>query len=836
MRIRKMASFAVAAAMMIGSTSAVFASDFTPAETYDTGERAYTGQPVTTAKVGDGSGETISTDEYAGVEGKDYTDEGYYTYNDFLPKITGLNWDPLSWETTDDGNVASMIDIGFYEFVPNPTLDGYSVVPEMAAALPVDVTDSYVGSYGVEEGDTSKAYRIALNPDACWENGEKITADDYVYSMQQQLNPKMMNRRADSFYSGNFNIVNAKNYLYAGQLQYSLITDTAGAEVEAGNTVYIDMWGFWGMEGMTDADGNECPQYVACDDDTMYRDLNVGDSAADEAWVSGAYLYNTYFAPGCPYEDYGTQYCYTAAMGEEVSWDDVGLVKIDDYTIDLIFVDPIPQPAFNLPYSMAIMTWLVYQPLYESCKTFYDANGNEVDSEDEAATVTTNYCTSLDTSIGYGPYKMTYYELDKQITYERNDNWYGYSDGRHLGQYQADRIVWQAIEEHATALMSFLSGEIDEVSLQADDMDSYASSDYIVYEPQDYTTKISFNTDYEKLLEHGTNSQVVVIDEFREAFAFALDRQTFATAYTSAGTAGYGMLNTMYVYDPFSGAAYRDSEAAKIALLNTYGVSYGEGTDYATVDEAYDAMTGYDMDKAHELMAVAYDKAVAAGIYDGESPITIDFRVYQSDDIYVQMFNYLNTQLQEACVGSGFEGKVSLTMTVDADYYNTMYSGGADMIFTTWGGAAFAPFQILAQVYCDASDGSGNQMEVGFDTSAVELTMNVDGTDITDTLQNWAFWANLQDVPTLDEKLGKFSDYDSATQCAFYANAEACFLHYYVTTPLYYRNVASLYSQKINYVTNTYIQQVGFGGVRHMTFNYTDDEWAGYTAANTLQY
>ena len=45
---------------------------------------------------------------------------------------------------------------------------------------------------------------------------------------------------------------------------------------------------------------------------------------------------------------------------------------------------------------------------------------------------------SLETSIGYGPYNLTYFELDKQYTFERNENWYGYTDGKHLGQFQTD--------------------------------------------------------------------------------------------------------------------------------------------------------------------------------------------------------------------------------------------------------------------------------------------------------------------------------------------------------------------------------------------------------------
>ena len=829
--MRKLLSITLALVLFMLSSVYAFAEEFTPADSYDTGERAFTGRPVTTvAKEGE-SGGTVTTDIFQNEEGLDYTDEAVYTYNSYMAEIVNLDWNPHTWETSDDSAILSMLTTSFYEFRINSDKTGYSIVPEMAADYPVDVTAEYVGSYGVEEGETSKAWRIALNQDATWENGEKITADDYMYSMEQQLNPKMLNRRADSYYSGEFSIVNAKNYLYAGGTVYNNIETTVD---ETEGDVYIDMWGFWGLQGCVDEEGNECPQYVLVTDEVKYRDAAVAEGE-DGDWISAKEIYEGYFASGAPYESYGASYCYTASTAESVSFDEVGLVKVDDYTIDIILEAPVSEASFYLPYYLGT-PWIVYKPLYEECKTFYDADGKEVETEEEADTITTDYCTSLDKTIGYGPYKMTYFELDKQITFERNEEWYGYRDGKHLGMYQTDRVVRQAVKEHATRLMMFLSGELDVSDLTADDMASYASSDYIQYEPQSYTTKITFNTMYDKLLEHGTNSQILVIDEFRKAIAFALDRDYFATSYTSAGTAGFGMLNSMYVYDPFSGGLYRDSEDAKAALLDIYGLTWGEDGEYATIDEAYEAMTGYDMAKAQELMAEAYDKAVAAGIYDGESEIVIDFRMYQADEIYQKMYNYLNGQLQEATTGTPFEGKVSFSMTVDADYYETMYSGGADVIFTTWGGASMSPFSMIAQCYTDAADGSGNQMEIGFDTEAIMMTINVDGNDVTDSLHNWAEWANNKDPEAIASAIGMFADYDYATKCAFFSNIEECYLSYYATTPLYYRNVASLYSQKINYPVDTYLQLVGFGGYDTITYNYDDDAWAEYIEANELVY
>ena len=221
------------------------------------------------------------------------------------------------------------------------------------------MTAEYVGSYGVAEGDSAKAWRIALNPNAVWENGEKITADDYIYSMQQLLNPKMLNRRADSFYDGDFSIVNAKNYLYAGQIAYAALGDGNAAELlEAGDDVFLDMHGFWGLAGCVDADGNECPQYVSVTDEVMYRDVAVEDETADEAWVSAKYMYETYLAEGAPYAAYAPEYLATASRMEGAPWDEVGLKKVDDYTIDIILEAPVAEASFYVPYNLS-GNWLV---------------------------------------------------------------------------------------------------------------------------------------------------------------------------------------------------------------------------------------------------------------------------------------------------------------------------------------------------------------------------------------------------------------------------------------------------------------------------------------------
>ena len=821
---RRPLSVALTAAMVLAMGSMSWA-DETEDQQYTTdGNTVYAGS-VTTQEGEDGAGE-LNYNVYKGEEGKDYTDEKVYTYNDYIAGTTNMKWGTVNWETNEDSYVLSKITSGFYNFYLNDTKDGWAIGCDMASELPVDVTSDYVGSYGIEEGDTAKAWKITLNPDACWEDGTPINADSYIYSYQQLLDPIMLNRRADSLYAGDFQIYGAKNYVYQGRTSFNALGESVEDYLANGgdeSQLYIDVTSFWNV---TAEDGS---QYVSITDETPIRDEAVEDENADEAYVSGKYLYETYLAPGASNADSAADYVGTMQAYEaDYSFDNVGIFKTGDYEIVFVTTSPVASPDYYVPYNLS-STYLVYEDLWESCKTYFNSNGDQVDADsDDIASITTNYGTSAEKTMSFGPYRLDYFELDKQITFTRNDNWFGYKDGKHTGMYQADNISCQVIAEQSTALLAFLNGEIDNVSLVASDMSTYGSSDYIRYTPQSYTTKLTFNTDLAKTTERGT--QILTNLNFRKAFSYAIDRNTFAASYTSAGTAGFGMLNNLYVYDPYTGATYRDSEGAKEALCNLYGMTWGEDGDYEDLDEAYEAITGYDITYAQSLMQQAYDECTADGLYDGESSVEIELRVYQSDDVYVQMFNYLNSCLQAACEGTGFEGKVSMKMVVDADYYETNYSGGADMIFTTWGGATYSPWTVLYECYCDASDGSGQQMEYGFDTSAINVVIDVDGATFTQPLQTWALWADgdVNTVLTSDDgsvTLDAFADYSYDTEAEIYGKLEYALLSYYTTTPLYYRNSGSLVSQKGDYAVTQYVDLVEFGGIEYYTFDYDDTEW-----------
>ncbi len=777
-----------------------------------------------------------------------------YTLHDYLGATTSLNWNPLSWETSDDSSVLSYLSMGFYDYQVNDTKDGYVVVPEMAESLPTDVTSQYVGSYGITTGETNKAFQIKLNKNAKWQDGTLIKADDYIYSMQQQLDSEQMNRRADSYYGGDFSIVNAKNYLYSGKEAFT----TAMVSTDYGDDEYVDPanfttnsdgdylvnglrmavnlgsggnWGDYGLTAYFNAeylpeatynvlkDNADSSGFVVMNATTLaaLQDLiavlHGYENAAAYAEAKGSYAY----------QEWEEMAFYGVTM-DVTSWDDVGLFKLDDYTIVVVLEKELENPNFYLPYHLS-STWLVNKTLYEASWTT-SADGTRVNK----------YNTTLENTISYGPYKLTYFEADKQLKFERNENWCGYSEDKHKGQYQTTNIVLDVISDHKTALLAFLQGNLSGIGMQSDDLDTYGNSKYLMYTPQSYTTKITFNTDAAALAERqaeGENKLLLTYKEFRQAFSLAIDRSKFTSEFTAAAAPGYGLFNYLYQYFDSEGGttSYRNTDAAKKALVDLYELEYGDGKTYETLDEAYEAMTGYDMAKAKKLMQAAYDKAVADGVYNGTDKVKLRFSMYQSDDLYKNMFTYFDTQLKEACKGTSLEGKVELEFYVDDDYYNSMYAGKTDIIFSTWGGATYGIFGMMSNVYVDDYSGDGNQMEVGFDTSKVSVTINVNGTDYTFSLKQWADWLNAKDA-TVEATLGAAAQVDPDERAEILAKLENVYLSYFIACPLYYRQTASLVSAQINYAAAEYIDLVGHGGISQITYNYTDAEWAKYVSEN----
>lgn len=753
------------------------------------------GSNVTTKPSGSASSDNQGSE---GTQGENLS----YTFNDYSagsPKT----WNVHEWETSEDSYIMTLTEMGLYDFGLNATKDGYEIIPEMAAAEPVDVTSEYAGNevYGVPS-DVSEGYafKIALNENACWQDGTPINADTYIYSMEQMLNPDMKNYRASSYTSGNLILANASKYYNSGQEVYSAIYDGSGYRDVADADMFFSFTqqvAFFGDSAETyynnasyqsyfmDADGNDLfAKYSEKD----YYEL-TDEAKADILAISAAF--------GDTNPEAYKEWCFTFdGVSEKVSFDAVGLIKTGDYEITLVLQNPISD--FYLLYSLS-SNWIVNKDVYEANKK-------------ETGNLTkTTYGTSVDKYMAYGPYKLTEFQLDKQITLEKNDKWYGYTDGKHEGQFQTTKVNCQVVEAQATALQLFLQGKLDTVSLVADDMESYRSSDYIVFTPQTFTSKITFNSSKEALKDRetkGINRAILSYREFRKGLSLAIDRADFAAQCTATHKAGFGIFNYNYVSDPSTGELYRNTPQAKAALTAYYGV------------ESEDQITGYDKEQAAQLITSAYNDALAKGDINEGDTVELEFLVYNNDDALVKVVNYIQKAFSEAAVGTPLEDKIKVKMTADPDYYDHAQQGQFEMIISTWGGSSMDPFGIT-ECYAD----EGKLFEYGFKPKKTKLTIDINGESITKSFYDW--------YDALCN--GEYAVADVNTRVTILAAMEQLILDENCTTPLYYRTSASLSSRKVIQGTDTYVQIVGFGGIRAMTYAFDDAAWDAYCTENNNQ-
>ena len=314
------------------------------------------------------------------------------------------------------------------------------------------------------------------------------------------------------------------------------------------------------------------------------------------------------------------------------------------------------------------------------------------------------------------------------------------------------------------------------------------------------------------------------------SMSLAIDRAEYVTA-TQGYKPAYSLMNNLYHYDIFNDptSSYRGSDEAMQAICNLYGVKYGEGTPYATLKDAYQSITGYNLTEAKELFAAACKELVEAGLYKEGEPIVIRIGwakgALQSADN--KQCEILTKQLNAALEGSGFG-----TLTLEAvgninNRYADVANGEYAIGYGAWGGAALYPFRNF-QVSCDTDQYDVN--EIGcWDPATEMLTLNVNGEDVT---MSWKDWSGAL-IGT-----GRFTDADFATKLYITAQMEELYLQKYYRIPLAGKTSVSLLSYQVDYYTEDYNLMYGFGGLRLMTFNYTDAEWAEYVAeeGGTLSY
>lgn len=777
-----------------------------------------------------------------------WEDSRQYTLREYTSQMPG-QWCTILSSDIVNNDMESYMTSSFYEFNYKFDADG-KIVPgaytvEYSASTKLeDVTKKYAGQYGLAaDAEKGQAFAMTLRNDLKWDDGTPIKAADFVYTMSQQLSPNYLFDTASNYYSGNYVIHNAQNYVKQGQkgwfdngnmnLKYSdLALGADGKYTLKGNecTIALKKPLVW-LQGKTlEFYVTNAPQFF---DTEAYASLLAlanenGDVAvtaeslallttvitAKAAWGETkentvGYMYVNYEYPAMDFSE----------VGYFVGDNEYELVMVIDGTLK-----PLDEEG-NLTYEAGyyFSNWpLVKKDLWEQC-------------EDTTKTPYANsYCTTLEKSASWGPYKLTNYQTDKTYTVSRNDKWFGYGLEQYAKQYQTDTIITNKIPEWDTAWMSFRLGEYDSVSMDVKIANEYRTSRQAYFTPDTATFDLNLQS-YAISRSKERNNLLLNYEDFRKAISLALNRDDYCAKNSPSSQAALGLLNSMYYNDVENGKVYRDSVQAKEAILNAYGAEKVEGgwkvgnVVYSNIDEAVDATTGYNVTLARQLMTSAYNKAKADGKYSDGEKIVLTFGISEQTANTDRIKNWFQAAFDDATKGTAFEGKISIEYFIFSDktWSEQFADGEYDLCFGAWGNAPFNPAYLL----CETQISDDNRYAVKWDPTTVEVTVKAtpdekhkDGV-YTYNLEQWRLILQGKDGCPVN-----FKNFPMEDQLTALGAVETAILKAYYSIPVYSRYSASLMGYKTDYITYEYNTFMGYGGIRYMSYNFDDTEWAAFVA------
>ena len=803
------------------------------------------------SKVTDSSSSTI-------VENKTYT---YNTYTTVSPS----NWNELTYQDNNDTQIMRYLAGGFFSYnykfdEKGNIIPGQYDVQYDAIAKAEDVTLTYAGEDGWAvplDAESGYAYEFTLRDDIKWDDGTAVKAEDFVYTMKQQLDPLFKNYRADSFYNNSLVIHNAYDYVMQGTAgffgsrtlygKYSADLDDklvfhVGAPLEEndpydGGTSYIYDW----LAGQ----GASYPGYIA----------SMGFAATVNAAFGGDYLTTEaeQALEGKTYAEIKADPALSAYFQEFVGFwvEDPETEILDffvtDYTfpeIDFskvgLFADTVNPLKFTLVLDSSIQLFkedgktLSYHAAYDFGslplvkKDVYEANKHE--PAIEGGLWTSTYNSSVASSASWGPYKLASFQAGKEYVLERNENWYGYNMPEYREQYMTDRIVCQTIPEYETAFLAFRSGDIDGIGLDVSVAADYKNSQRAVFTADDFVQSMQLQSDAEALKARetdGIDKEILTYIDFRQAISVGFNRAEYTNKCTTSSLPGYGLFNSMHYYDVENGGVYRNEDVAKKTLCDVYGVDVDA---FDSLDEAYASLDGgNNLTLARSLVTSAYNQALADEKISATDKVELVLGTAVDNVSTRRTYDYINGAIKEICVGTPLEGRIEVVFdTSFGTKWATDFRAGAyDICTGGWSGAAWNPGYFL-MAYLDKQ----YVYAQGWDTEKAMLTFNPydDGNaDHEYTMSLMAWWRCLNSkAKASDPYQFNWGDgfVDNEIRLNIIAALEGEILKHYYSVPIANSFTAELISYKIEYASRDYNTFMAYGGIRYMTYNYDDAAWA----------
>jgi len=823
-----------------------------------------------TDNAGDNAGSNAGDNagDNAVVEQAVYKQAEYNTTTSVMPS----NWNEFTYADNNDTQIMYNIASSFFEYDykfeddvkynadgsinKDGLVDGAYTTNYSAATKLEDVTASVDAKWGYtaeQKAEGGYAWKITLRDDLKWDDGTAITAADFEYSMQQLLDPAFMNFRANTYYD-TLMIKNSKPYFFQNQEGTFETIGNRGyasvqAAIDAGETVYANLWNLWGANGYKDEAGNEAPEWAAITDETVYN-----NEAGDDP-VSGKFLYDNYGV----YLEPGTGYdaaVYVENTVRNVAWEDVGIYAIPEENAIVLCLDK----AYSfLKEDGSLSVWAPYYfsslPVVHKAK--YEAS--KIAPAAGSTLWTSNYNSSLETTASWGPYKLVEFEAGSHYKLVKNENWYGWNMEDYKNQYNITAINCRKVEDFSTSWMGFLNGSYDDASLQTENVADYLDSKYVYFTSTSTGTfGMQLFSDLSVLKNSENNNGILAIQEFRHAFNLALNRSDVVEKiWPGSAVPCFGLLNVAYYYDIENspeledGGQYRNATVAKEGILRAYGFTQDasgkwSGGDLSglSTEDAYDSLTGYNptlaKQKMQEAIAILTADPEKYG-YDASKDITL---IYGSSvDNAKQRFraSYLQDVLNGLAQGTVLEGKIKVVFDASAgNQWAEAFRSGKTQIGFGYGftGNAFNPFDIIG-AFVNPEDDLNYHMY--WDTSAIDMTLTMPagnyagaGETITMSIQNWYYCLN-----GLAETENQVKTYNWGEGFApvearllILSALEEVTIKESRSVMLIADGGGSFLGAKFSYFSEDEHTFMKFGGYRYMEVNYTDAEWADFVAQN----
>lgn len=285
-------------------------------------------------------------------------------------------------------------------------------------------------------------------------------------------------------------------------------------------------------------------------DPVTAKDFEFAWSQALNPEVASDYAYFLYFIKNA--EKY---------FNGEVTWDEVGVKVVDDYTLEVTMEQP-------TPYALFLFSFGTLAPINQR---FYEAVGADLYS-----TEAQYFCTN-------GPFALTEWSHNDKIVMQKNDAWHGAAD------VEVEEIDWKIITDANAALSSFLAGDLDMVGLGTGELIKQAEAAGATI--QSYTDGTSF------YIYFNNNDQYLSNVNLRRALFNAIDEQK--------------EIDTVW---------QNDNEP--MTSFTAPGVSATDGTSFAgKVGELY--APSRDQEKAKEYLATALSE-LGCTVDDLSAHLSID--------------------------------------------------------------------------------------------------------------------------------------------------------------------------------------------------------------------